>query len=164
MENSFPYYFSTALIISYLIFGIIGAITIKILLTWANRTVRVLDLVRGAASWILGPLIVLFINTTFLADEGFFPLFAFYGFLIGFVIAIAMRACLIKANLMLSWRYVLISGAIWGFGFMGLLYQQIVGTDFQIIFMFLIFIIAGIGGSTALVIGLEKYRIANLTR
>ena len=72
MENSFPYYFSTALIISYLIFGIIGAITIKILLTWANRTVRVLDLVRGAASWILGPLIVLFIHNV-PCGRGFLP-------------------------------------------------------------------------------------------
>jgi len=146
----------------YFVFGLIGAATLWIILKWSNRQIRTMDLVRGAASWILGPLVGMFIsnwgiNTVFM-DAPFW----LFGFLIGFVVAIATRACLKKADLWLNWGYVLASGAIWGFGFGILLNAEMLGLSYEN--AFIIFIITGIAGSTALVFGLEKHRIADLTR
>ena len=155
----------------YLVFGLVGAATLWILLRWSNRPVNIMDLARGAGSWILAPLIGSFVSGLIMRSIGMesTALVVIIGFLIGFVAAIATALSLRLAGLTLSKTLIMASGVTWGIGFamiLGIQFRNWNYGDWYGMLDFSNWILlpaTGIAGFTVMAIGLEKRRVNGLS-
>lgn len=147
--------------------AILGAAMVFILLRWLRRPVHVMDIVRGAASWILAPLVASFTYRTVLGDPEA-PGFLFVsGVIGGCVAAVGIGASLRLAGVPVSKGIVAGCGVIWGIG-LGItlwVWFQIllIGAWYELeaVALWISFPLSGIAGFALLAIGLEKAGLRN---
>ena len=113
-------------------FGLIGAATMWIMLRWLKRPVNIMDLARGAASWVFALMVCQFISSIMVNVIGIeWVAVSMGGFLTGLVVTIAYGASLRLAGVALSKTLMVVSGATWGIGFALFLFIQFVFVFFK---------------------------------